>query len=260
MNTADYQAFTTQLTRNLKAEVNVRGLVLLGSTANASHAPDAWSDHDFFVITEAGQQEGFRQRFDWLPDHEQIVLTARETEHGLKVMYRNGHLLEYAVFDEAEISLAKANDYRVVFDTGNVSAAMLNIAQTTDDLTAIDSGRMMRLCLCKLVVGAGRVARGEVISGQVFIKTYALADLLSILTQTLAANDKHRLDNLDSFRRFEQVFPETGTAINTAIAKDPINAAHGLLDVFEQYLQTHRDYPAEAVMAVRQFLTLIMNN
>jgi hypothetical protein len=49
MQTDTYHAFTDQLTANLQNDDRVQGLVLLGSTANQSHPPDQWSDHDFFV-------------------------------------------------------------------------------------------------------------------------------------------------------------------------------------------------------------------
>jgi len=86
-------------------------------------------------ITTSGEQEDFRTRFDWLPNHDDVVLTVRETAHGLKVLYASGHLLEYAVFDLAEIALAKANDYRIAFDRGGVAATMQGITITRDAIT-----------------------------------------------------------------------------------------------------------------------------
>src|SRR5690606_13079567 len=114
------------------ADDRVQGLVLLGSTANQSHPPDQWSDHDFFVITTSGDQEHFRTSFGWLPDCEAIVLTVRETAHGLKVLYDSGHLLEYAVFDLDEIAQAKANEYLVAFDRNGVTDAMEDIVTPPD--------------------------------------------------------------------------------------------------------------------------------
>jgi len=40
-------------------------------------APDEWSDHDFFVITPAGEQERMRTDLSWLPDAGQIALSYR---------------------------------------------------------------------------------------------------------------------------------------------------------------------------------------
>jgi len=256
MQADTYHTFTDQLTANLQNDNRVQGLVLLGSTANQSHPPDQWSDHDFFVITASGEQEDFRTRFDWLPDHDDIVLTVRETAHGLKVLYASGHLLEYAVFDLAEIALAKANDYRVAFDRGGVDAAMQAIVTTPDAITYTPDNlrRDVAMFLCLLVVGAGRVARGEAISGQVFIRAYALSHLLAALTYVLEASDAAHLDNLDPYRRFERVFPQIGAEISIALNHDPIATALGLLNVYEHNLLDTVGYSEKAVNAVRGFL------
>lgn len=256
MQTDTYHVFTDQLTTNLQNDDRVQGLVLLGSTANHSHPPDRWSDHDFFVITASGEQEDFRTRFDWLPDYDDIVLTVRETAHGLKVLYASGHLLEYAIFDLAEIALAKANDYRIAFDRGGVEVAMQAITTlpTVYTYTPANLSRDMGMFLCLLVVGAGRVARGEAISGQVFIRAYALSHLLAALTHVLEVSDAAQLDNLDPYRRFEQALPQIGAEINTALNHDPIATALGLLDVYEHTAHDAEGYAQDAVNTVRQFL------
>ncbi|MEO1440380.1 MAG: hypothetical protein AAFV33_08240 [Chloroflexota bacterium] len=248
-----YHAFTERLTTNLQADEHVRGLVLLGSTASQGRSPDEWSDHDFFVITASGLQEDFRTRFDWLPAPNAIVLTVRETVHGLKVLYADGHLLEYAVLDVEEIALAKANDYAVAFDRGGVTDAMQKIAPS-DPAATSDPQHDMGLFLCLLVVGVGRVARGEIISGGVFIRTYAVAHLLPLLA---TAQGSPLPDNLDPFRRFEQTFPDIGVEVNAALSREPIDAALGLLDVFEHSLQDTSEYPAAGVETVRDTLMRI---
>lgn len=250
-----YASFIDQLTASLQADARVQGLVLLGSTANRSHPPDEWSDHDFFVVTASGQQEDFRTRFDWLPDHAQIVLTVRETPHGLKILYASGHLLEYAVFDRAEIAVARANDYVIAFDRGGVAQAMREIAATgAAAYSASSLDRDLGMFLCLLVVGAGRVARGEAISGQVFIRAYAVGHLLPVLAHALAAEDSTRLDNLDPLRRFEQVFPQVGAEVNRALDRPPLDAALALLEVCERHLRGVEAYPAQAAATVRDFL------
>ncbi|MGJ3237811.1 MAG: hypothetical protein ACFE0Q_03810 [Anaerolineae bacterium] len=254
-----YQQFTEQLIANLEADDRVKGLVLLGSTANQSHPPDQWSDHDFFVITDSGVQELFRTRFDWLPNSESIVLTVRETAHGLKVLYEDGHLLEYAVFDMTEISLAKANDYVIAFDRGEITTAMQKIVVQSSTMTysADQQARDAGLFLCLLVVGAGRVVRGEQISGQVFVRAYALSHLLRILIHMQGISDKSSLDNLDIYRRFEHVFPQLGDEINAVLAGDTISVALGLLDIYERALPHKENSPTDAINTVRHFLLRI---
>src|SRR5687767_12203519 len=113
MQLEQFRAFSQSLKENLDKDNRVLGLVFLGSSAEQGRIPDVYSDHDFFVITVKGVQEDFRQNLAWLPDAENIVINYRETEHGLKVVFANGHLIEFAIFDEDELFLARVNDYRV---------------------------------------------------------------------------------------------------------------------------------------------------
>lgn len=251
-----YRAFLSELQARLEPDSRVVGLVLAGSTANQSHPPDEWSDHDFFVVTESGVQEQFRTVFDWLPDHESIVLSVRETAHGLKILYASGHLIEFAVFDREEVGLARLNDYAVVFDRGGVAEAARHIASTERHVPAepVTLPHEAGMFLCLLVVGAGRVARGEAISGQVFIRAYAVGHLLRALATVLPASQPHQLDNLDVFRRFELVFPQAGAAINAALQREPVTAALGLLDVYEDALSAAEGYSVSGVATVRAFL------
>jgi len=254
MKRDDYNAFTDQLRLNLLDDERVLGLVVLGSTADRSHAPDEWSDHDFFVITEHDQQEWFRTHFDWLPDHENIVLTVRETAHGLKILYQNGHVLEFAVFDAEEIHMARVNDYAVLFDRGPVGVLLADVAARPTPSVEAYTHRDLGMVLSLLIVGAGRYARGEVLSAHVVIKQYALSHLMALLTRHLPDGDRHYLDNLDPYRRFEQAFPEVGAALNAALQRDPIDAAQDLLAIYETYLAYVIGYPAAAVPVVRAHL------
>ena len=254
MKRDDYNAFTDQLRLNLLDDERVLGLVVLGSTADRSHAPDEWSDHDFFVITEHDQQEWFRTHFDWLPDHENIVLTVRETAHGLKILYQNGHVLEFAVFDAEEIHMARVNDYAVLFDRGPVGVLLADVAARPTPSVEAYTHRDLGMVLSLLIVGAGRYARGEVLSAHVVIKQYALSHLMALLTRHLPDGDRHYLDNLDPYRRFERVFPQIGAEINTALNHDPISAALDLLDVYERHLCEAEPYSQDATSTVRAFL------
>src|SRR5207253_10826009 len=114
----------------LAADERVLGLVALGSMSGEP-PPDQWSDHDFFVISRPGEQERMRTELSWLPDGEEIVLAYRETAHGVKVLYRDAHLLEFAVFDPEEMSVARINRFRVLLDRGGVAQRMRALRERT---------------------------------------------------------------------------------------------------------------------------------
>lgn len=255
MTPEQYHAFTEQLKQNLENDSRVIGLVAAGSMAQTHHQPDEWSDHDFFVIVESGQQEDFRQNLHWLPDSENIVLSYRETEHGLKVVFRNGHLIEFAVFDLQELRRVKVNAYRVLLDRNNIEQEVRQIQ--ADSVSKPPSDQfLVGQFLAHLMVGAGRYARGEQLSGHIFIKTYALTELLMLLAKH--HDDVSRLDNLDPLRRFEFVFPEIGQALNQILLLDPAQAAGKMLKLFEQQFANRlTDYPHEAVMVISDYLSRV---
>ena len=252
MELALYRSFTHHLRARLESDARVLGLVALGSMAERGRTPDAWSDHDFFVITVTGVQESFRQDLSWLPESERIVLKLRETAHGLKVLYDDGHLLEFAIFDEAELHLARVNDYRVLLDRAHVDADLLHLrTRSAAEVSSFDVERSFALFLSALLVGAGRTVRGEVLSGSSFIKQHALGELLRILTHCLPTGSETQLDNLDPFRRFEREFPEQGRTLHQVLLQEPGLCARQLLRFAEEQLAHRMErYPARAVQVL----------
>lgn len=247
-----FRQWTQTLRENLQRDDRVIGLVMVGSAADTRRTPDEWSDHDFFVITHPGEQEGMRTNLDWLPNAETIVLAVRETDHGLKVLFNDGHLIEFAVFDMEEIYVAHLNDYRVIFDApdGRITAATQAIAGRSVE-AHFNREKEMGMLLSLVFVGAGRASRGEVISGGRFIKEFALGSLLRLLAHDLPPAEGANPDNLDPFRRVERSYPAIAPQIHAALLLPPIEAGSALLDIAEQYLE---DVPADALRVVRTAL------
>lgn len=255
MNAEDYRQFTESLRERLGADPQVLGLVALGSMAAQDTQPDRWSDHDFFVIVRTGEQEAFRRDLSWLPDAEELVLSYRETAHGLKALYRNGHLIEFAVFDPEELHLARVNRYRVLLDRKGIAEAMTRVREETVAWTATagmgDSERFGQF-LANLLVAAGRSARGEELSGRQFI-VHALQHLAVLLARHLPQEAEHPLDDLDPLRRFERSWPVLGRELNALLEASPVEAARGLLEVARRELADRLPgYPTEAVETVGQ--------
>jgi hypothetical protein len=253
MDLQTYQAYTQQLTRNCEALPAVIGLVACGSMA-ALHRRDEWSDHDFFVVVESGQQEHFRTHLAWLPDADHIIMAFRETEHGLKVMYDSAHLIEFAVFDVEELRQAKANDYAVLLDRDSVATTMTtHVVKKERPPRNLHQDFLQTLSLMQ--VGASRYARGERLSSHVFLKAYTLMHLLPVLAHYLPSDTRNKLDNLDSFRRFEQAFPTVGQAINEALTLSPLACAQRLLEIADASLaHVMPAYPAQVVATVQTYL------
>lgn len=257
MDADDYERFTARLTERLAADGRVLGLVALGSMAGQDTRPDRWSDHDFFVIVRSGVQEDFRRDLGWLPDADELVLSYRETAHGLKALSRSGHLLEFAVFDPTELPLAKVNRYRVLLDRGGVADGMARVRAETAAWVATPGMGDFERCgqlLVNLLVAAGRAARGERLSGRQFIG-HALQQLLILLARRVPPEVDHPLDDLDPSRRFERAWPTLGRELNDLLEKPVPTAARGLLAVARRELAGRvPGFPADAVATVERCL------
>ncbi|HEX8702080.1 MAG TPA: hypothetical protein VF815_24835 [Myxococcaceae bacterium] len=253
MEPAEYQEFTEELRRRLEADERVMGLVALGSMAGRDYAPDAFSDHDFFVITRPGAQEPFRRETGWVPRAGELVLWMRETAHGVKALFGSGHLLEFAVFSPDEVPLARVNRYRVLLDKGGVEEALAAVARHTAQQGSPDDGWLLGQLLTQLLIGAGRYARGERLSGHSRVKEDALRHLVRLLARHVRSEHAALLDDLDAVRRFERVFPKLGQQLNEALSRPAPQAALLLLELAERELKERlgASFPAAAFTAVR---------
>lgn len=247
---------TRRLVESVAEREEVEGLVVLGSTAAVDRV-DEWSDHDFYLVVREGEQERFRQRLDWLPDPADIAFAVRETEHGLKVVYRDGRVLEFAVASGPEISTFGGSPYAVLLDRTDVSARMA-AAPTIPPPAPPDELREFRLFLALVLIGVGRARRGEELAGGQLVRTYAVERLLTVLRHRLearAVGAEAVADPFNVFRRFEAAFPDVGEALGAALALPVDDCAAHLLGIAESQLAARWDpYPADEVAVVRDRL------
>lgn len=258
MNLTEYNQLTEELRQKLDDDPRVLGLIAVGSMAQQNTQPDDWSDHDFLVITIHGVQEDMRQDLSWLPRYDDLTFHFRETEHGVKALYRGGHLLEFAVFNEDELQMARLNRYRVLIDKAELTPRLMELELATQDFVAhgrSDPHKRFAEFLMNIFVGVGRQARGEALSARQFIKTYALTHLLHLLRESVPADDVHLLDNLDPFRRFEIVYPALGAELNQILAQDTLSSAENLLQLATNQLRPYLvHFPETAVTEVHQHI------
>lgn len=250
MNPEKYRKYTDELTHRLERDDAVLGLVALGSMAEVGALPDQWSDHDFFVIVNTPDRERFKADLSWLPLHDEIVFHFRETEHGLKVFYRNGHLIEFAVFDPDELFLARVNRYRTLFDRADIGERMKKIK---DDSTGKAAGSipgdrwLLGMFLGNIWVGVGRYRRGERLSSHCFVKDFALKHLVTLIEKHIPSNNANCLDNLDPMRRFELAYPEIGKELDDILKMEVPQAAKELMKLAVKNLASRMDgFPTEA--------------
>jgi hypothetical protein len=255
MSTAErFQELSEGLAQGVRERDGIIGLVLLGSASDeGADRRDEWSDHDFFAITEAGRGRDIRPDLSWLPDRDRLALTAREGEIGFAAVYGDGHVLEFAFSDADELAGALAGDATVVVDDAAGTTATL-IAQSRQRAAAgdrFDPANDTRLILVKLLIGTGRVRRGEVLNGGFFIRQWAAQLLVRAIRGRFAEASTTLRDTIDPVRRFERDFPEWGARIAAALEQPVEDAARSLFTLTREILEPGWDeFPSGAADAV----------
>jgi lincosamide nucleotidyltransferase len=224
-----YQRFLRELTAWALEDPRVIGLVALGSAAYRTHTPDEWSDHDIWVVTGQGNALVLRDDPAWLPDAARIVGWFVETTHGRSAVYEDGHLVEVAVFEDPELEIARANDFRVLYDAGGIEERLNGIAERTASEAGDDaaSGHAVGRFVVEMIIGLGRLGRGEFLSANELIRGRAVASLL----RAVAGSGQGLLDSLDPHRRFEKVYPDLAERLNQGLQLPLVEVAEALVDV-----------------------------
>ena len=243
MDTTQYRRFIDEIAAVAGDHDQIIGLVALGSTADESRSPDEWSDHDVWVITKDGAATEVRDDPNWLPDADRIVGHFVETVHGRSIVYADGHLVELAVFEDHELEIARANDFRVLYDAGGIEDRVAAIAQRTraDTADAGADGFAAGRFVTQLIIGLGRYGRGELLSANQLIQELAVASLLQAIAAADDSPSASVLDNLDPHRRFEHVHPAAAARIVAALRQPLIDVAVSLIDIGEQLLMGRID-------------------
>ncbi len=233
-----HASFTRALVDAVDDDPEVVGLVGLGSTASDERPPDAHSDHDVFVVCAPARVDHYLQPANWLPRPDELVLGFCETEHGVKAMYRDGHLVEYAVFTLDELGLARTNAQQVLLDRRDLDRRMHEVRAATVEAVGRETrpaeyhlGQFLTL----LAIGAARHQRGEQVSANAFVRGFAVDHLCTLLWRELAVDHPLR-DDLNPTRRIEAALPGPGGRVAAALGRPLGDAALELLDVAHVHL------------------------
>ena len=247
-----FSRFLDRLVEFARTDDRVVGVVGMGSTA-ARQRVDEWSDHDFALVTKSGREDDFRFDLSWLPAAERIALSVVEDHGGVKVVYDDGHVLEFGITDIAGLAGWKANAYEVLVGPAELEGAMAAIAVRP----AVDAaaGRHVALVLTQLLIGVGRARRGERLNASDLVRGQAVGHLLRAVAERLPSARADALDDLDPTRRVEQAFPRLAERIEALLTLDVEDCARGLLDLAVELLEPGwAAFPRRGVEAVRRRL------
>lgn len=251
---ARFAELTSGLIEGVRTHAALIGLALLGSASEEGRARrDEWSDHDFFAVAAPGAGPAARTDLAWLPYSDALVLTAREGDIGYVALYDDGHVLEFALAEAAELSGALAGAASVVVDDESGATANL-IAQSRARAVSADGHdpeNDIRLVLVKLLIGVGRLRRGERLVANTFIRTWAVQHLVRAIRGRSADLSTSARDEIDPLRRFEVDFPEWAARVGDALDLEAEAAAHSLFTFARGVLEPGwAEFPSAAADAV----------
>lgn len=253
-----YQKFTNELAQTLASDDRVLSLVALGSMASETYR-DEWSDHDFWVITIPGAQEAFLDNLSWLPDHPDIVIALRQAAQYYTVLYRAGHIAEFAVFDIQQLEQGKLNRYQLLFDKQAIRERIrLVYTETAKQQRGVDATFTFGSFVVYLWVGLARYWRGEKLSSHQYLTQYALDALLALVVEYVQPQGEEILDSLDARRRFEVAYPDLSEELNLWRSCEAPQLAIRLLDVAERLLrEVLPAYPHQAVAELYRYIKAV---
>ena len=156
---------------------------------------DAYSDIDFFILVQSQQDKKiYMEDMSWLDVHP-IIFSYIETRDGLKVIYEDGILLEFAVFTMDELKLIPFQEGTIYYKKPFIEEH--DLKPQLEQSHPFDLNKTISNCLSNLYVGLLREHRGEHVAAFLMIQVYATSNLLKIL-------DQHQDDPFVVERRIEK--------------------------------------------------------
>ena len=207
----------------------VLAFIGLGSMHDLSRL-DRYSDIDFFIIVKSqNDKKNYMEDISWLDVHP-IIFSYIETRDGLKVIYEDGILLEFAVFTMEELK-------NITVPVGTIYYKKEDILD--DDLkpkikivNKVDFNKAISNCLSNLYVGLLREHRGEYVAAFLMIQVHATSNLLKIL-------DQNQDDPFVVERRIEQRLDLDYDALYPGIQHNK-NAVSKILDYLEPWTTSYQ--------------------
>ena len=189
---------------SIAARPDALALIGLGSCGVETHRLDDWSDLDFFVIVQAGAKAAWLRDLGWLDAAHPIAWHFQNTADGHKVLMADGVFCEFAVFEPQELDAVVRTAGRIVWKREGVSDAIAEAGMRGALPPTTDETWIVGEALSNLFVGMLRWHRGERLSAQRFVQSFALDRVIELdaLRRRPPAGDVFSIE-----RRLEQRQP-----------------------------------------------------
>ncbi len=178
----------------------------LGSMGKEQHRLDAYSDLDFFVITDDEYKQQMIEDLSWLSSVYPIGYAFRNTIDGYKVLFTDGIFAEFAVFSKTEVPHVAQQEAHLFWKKEDYHDDALLIKKNIHVHHIQDPNFHLEEALTNLFVGLSRALRGEKLSGLRFIEGYAVDHIINYIRLTQPFD--HDVDVFNLERRLERHYPE----------------------------------------------------
>jgi hypothetical protein len=191
----------------LRGSGHAQALIGLGSVGVEIDRLDAWSDLDFFVITQPGHKNRYLHNLDWLAAAHPLAWSFQNTADGHKALMADGVFCEFAVFEPDELANIPFAPGRVVWKAHGVADGIATPRKAVPAQTPPTEDWIVGEALSCLFIGLQRWHRGERLSAARFVQSHALDRLLELDALRHPAQ-QHGADPFNRDRRLEARSPQ----------------------------------------------------
>lgn len=192
------------IAESVKNTQDALAFLALGSVGKETSRIDEFSDLDFFVICKPDKKDRFIHHVDWLTAVKPAAFFFQNTRDGLKFIYEDGILCEFAIFTEEEFSSAQYSEGRFLWKAPSFHAVETTVRKKPLYLTSSED-YLLGEAITNLYVGMGRYLRGEKLSAFSFVQNYAFHHVLTLIALK-HPSEKPFEDVFNLERRFETRF------------------------------------------------------
>lgn len=222
---------------NVRASGRGLALLALGSAGIETERMDAYSDLDFFVIAKPGEKHWFLNDLGWLTTIHPAAFSYRNTVDGFKLLYQDGVLCEFAVFEPDELPNIPFVRGRAVWCQPGFDESTLlpTVAYPRKDERSREW--LVGEIVTNLYTGICRDKRGEKLSAAKIIQNCAI-DRFIELVEAAAPPGNATADVYSRERRFEQRYP-TAAGVLTRFMQGYDRNVESALEIIEYLWRNH---------------------
>jgi hypothetical protein len=235
----NFEEYVNEIQDLLLSDPNVLGLLAVGSTADPAYR-DQWSDHDFWIIVANGSHSLYCDPVNWLPNSEDILLSAPHDPAYQTIIYKDKHKVEYAVLDETEARKSKLERFQILIDRGEIAdITRMAVNSSIKERSAVRSRQCLIENLAILIwTGHQRARRGELLSAHQYLTGFSVDLLLELLVVHSVIGQEPTTDSLDPRRRIEVLHPHLAARLNSIVALPIIKVGFALMSIAEELLHS----------------------